>query len=108
MEKITESINPKVLRNSNGKVLLLSNCAWCNRKKIKIYDSFYKDVMLVSAAFYFSDDSPWKTIKNDFYFNWKYHFILEIFKFLLFFPFPFFPDSKGQKKLKLFMTSWIA
>ena len=47
---------------------------------------------LVSAIFYkifsFSpNDSPLKTMKNVFYFMKEALFVLEIFKFLLFFPF---------------------
>ena len=35
--KGTESINPKVLKTNNGKTMLLSKCAICGTKKIKIY-----------------------------------------------------------------------
>ena len=31
--KDTENINPKVSKTSNGKTMLLSNCAICNSKK---------------------------------------------------------------------------
>ena len=33
----TENINPKLSRTSNGKTIILSNCAICRSKKIKIY-----------------------------------------------------------------------
>ena len=36
-KKNAESINPKVLKTSNGKTMVLSKCAICDRKKIKIY-----------------------------------------------------------------------
>ena len=35
--KDTKNINPKVPGNSNGKAIILSNCAICGNKKIKIY-----------------------------------------------------------------------
>ena len=35
--KNTESKNPKVARTKNGKIILLSKRAVCNKKKIKIY-----------------------------------------------------------------------
>ena len=34
-KKNTESINPKVLKTSNGKTVVLSKCAICGRKKSK-------------------------------------------------------------------------
>ena len=34
-KKNTESINPKVLKTSNGKTMILSKCAICSRKKSK-------------------------------------------------------------------------
>ena len=33
--KNTESKNPKVARTKNGRIMLLSNCAVCNSKKLK-------------------------------------------------------------------------
>ena len=33
--KDTENINPKVSKTSNGKLMLLSNCAICNSKKLR-------------------------------------------------------------------------
>ena len=33
--KNTESKNPKVLRTKNGRIMLLSKCAVCDRKKSK-------------------------------------------------------------------------
>ena len=33
--KDTENINPKVLKTSNGRTMLLLNCAICNSKKSK-------------------------------------------------------------------------
>ena len=35
MQKNTESIDPKVSANSNGKTMILSKCAICNSKKSK-------------------------------------------------------------------------
>ena len=60
-----------------------------NLKSFEDYDVYLK---LVSTIFYqifiFSpNDSPSKTIKNVFYFIKKAPFVLEIFKFLYFFPF---------------------
>ena len=37
MQKNTDGIDPKVSATSNGKAMILSKCAICNRKKIKIY-----------------------------------------------------------------------
>ena len=34
-KKNTESINPKVLKTTNGKTIILSKCAICGRKKSK-------------------------------------------------------------------------
>ena len=34
-KKNTESINPKVLKTTNGKTMTLSKCAICGRKKSK-------------------------------------------------------------------------
>ena len=34
-KKNTESINPKVSKTTNGKTMILSACAICNRKKSK-------------------------------------------------------------------------
>ena len=34
-KKNTESINPKVLKTSNSKTIILSKCAVCNSKKSK-------------------------------------------------------------------------
>ena len=34
-KKNTESINPKVSKTTNGKTMILSTCAICNRKKSK-------------------------------------------------------------------------
>ena len=82
-------------------------------------DTFAKGVLhkylrllsLVSAIFYqifiFSlKDSHSKTITNVFYFIKKAPFVLEIFKFLNFFPsFPHFPDSKGQMEVESYMMS---
>ena len=36
-KKNTKNINPKILSNSNGKAMILSKCAICSSKKIKIY-----------------------------------------------------------------------
>ena len=60
------------------------------------------------AFFMFSQNgSPSKTMKNAFCFILKILFILEIFKFSLFFlSFPHFPNSKEQMKVE-FMMSWI-
>ena len=33
----TESINPKILKATNGKAIILSKCTICGSKKIKIY-----------------------------------------------------------------------
>ena len=54
------------------------------------------------SIFYFSlSDRPSKTMKNVFYFILKALFVLEIFKFLYFFPsFPHCPDSKGQMEVE--------
>ena len=35
--KDTENINPRVSKTSNGRTMVLSKCAICNSKKIKIY-----------------------------------------------------------------------
>ena len=35
--KNTENINPKISETSNGKTMILSNCAISGSKKIKIY-----------------------------------------------------------------------
>ena len=34
-KKYTESINPKVLKTTNGKMMILSKCAICGSKKSK-------------------------------------------------------------------------
>ena len=36
-KKNTESINPKVSKTTNSKMMILSKCAICGSKKIKIY-----------------------------------------------------------------------
>ena len=36
-KKSTESINPKVSKTTNGKSMILSTCAICNRKKSKFF-----------------------------------------------------------------------
>ena len=36
-KKNTESINPKVLKTTNDKTMILSKCTICSSKKIKIY-----------------------------------------------------------------------
>ena len=46
------------------------------------------------------NDNPAKTLKNVFYFIEKALFVLETFKFLYFFLFPLFPDSKGQMEVE--------
>ena len=33
--KDTENINPKISETSNGKTMLFSNCAICNRNKLR-------------------------------------------------------------------------
>ena len=33
--KNTESKNPKVVRNKDGRIIILSNCSVCNSKKLK-------------------------------------------------------------------------
>ena len=33
--KVTENINPKVSKTSNGRTMLLSNCPICNSKKLR-------------------------------------------------------------------------
>ena len=38
-KKDTENINPKVSKTSNGKTMLLSNCAKCNSKKSRFIKS---------------------------------------------------------------------
>ena len=61
---------------------------------------------LVSAIFYqilfFSpNDSPLKTMKNNFYFIEKALFVFKVFKFCDFFPsFPHFPGSKRQREVE--------
>ena len=40
--KNTESINPKVLKTSNGKTMILSKCALCGSKKSKFIFSAVK------------------------------------------------------------------
>ena len=35
-KKNTESINPKVLKKTNGKTMILSQCAICGSKKSKL------------------------------------------------------------------------
>ena len=35
--KDTENVNPEVSSTSNGKAMILSKCATCGSKKIKIY-----------------------------------------------------------------------
>ena len=40
--KNTESINPKVLKTSNGKTMILSKCALCGSKKSKFIRSAVK------------------------------------------------------------------
>ena len=40
--KNTESINPKVLKTSNGKTMILSKCALCGSKKSKFIGSAVK------------------------------------------------------------------
>ena len=72
------------------------------KKSLRLFADTLK---LVSVIFYqifiFSpNDSPLKTMKNVFYFIQKALSILEIFKFLYFFPFPHFPYSKGQMEVK--------
>ena len=37
--KDTENINPKVSKTSNGRTMLLSNCAVCNSKKSRFIKS---------------------------------------------------------------------
>ena len=37
-KKNTENIDPKVSKTNNGKIMLLSKCAICGSKKIKIYE----------------------------------------------------------------------
>ena len=37
VEENTGSKNPKVARTKNGKIMLLSKCAVCGRKKVEIY-----------------------------------------------------------------------
>ena len=34
-KKNTESINPRVLKTSNGKIIILARCAICNSRKSK-------------------------------------------------------------------------
>ena len=46
--------------------------------------STFSSLKLVSAIYYFHDDSPSKTMKNVFYFIYKALFALEIFKLLHF------------------------
>ena len=36
--KNTQSKNPKSVKTKNGKILLLSKCAWCNGKKSKFIE----------------------------------------------------------------------
>ena len=36
-EKYTRNIKPRALGTSNGKAMILSKCAICDLKKIKIY-----------------------------------------------------------------------
>ena len=36
-KKNTESINPKISQPASGKTMMLSKCAICGSKKIKIY-----------------------------------------------------------------------
>ena len=38
-KKNTESINPKVLKTTNGKMIILSKCAICSSKKSKLIKS---------------------------------------------------------------------
>ena len=49
-------------------------------------------------------------MKNAFYFILKARFILEIFKFLYFFPFSDFPDSKGPSESGIIydVMNWLA
>ena len=74
---------------------------------------FFTNIKLMSATFYhffiFSpNDRPLKTIKNVVYFIKKAFFVLEIFKFLIFFPsFPQFPGSKGQIEVEYIMVASI-
>ena len=52
--------------------------------------SRYFLLKLLSSIFIFSpNDSPSKTMKNNFYFIWKSLFVFEIFRFWYFFPFRF-------------------
>ena len=37
--KDTENINPKVSKTSNGRTMLLSNCAICNSKKSRFIEN---------------------------------------------------------------------
>ena len=83
-------------------VLIRDETASSSRSLIAFCWAFLK---LVSAIFYqififCLNDSPLKTVGNVFYFNQKGLFVLEVFKFLKFFPFPRFPDSKGQKEVE--------
>ena len=44
-KRSTESINPKVLKTTNGKAIILSKCAICGSKKIKIKEQEAKGLL---------------------------------------------------------------
>ena len=54
----------------------------CHRFFLKLVSAIFYHILIFSP-----NDSPSKTLKNVFYFIQKALFVLEIFKFLLFFPF---------------------
>ena len=66
-----------------------------------IFYQFFLSAIFCVRYFFSPNDSPSKTINNVFYFIRKALFVLEIFRFLYFFPsFPQFPDSEGQMEVE--------
>ena len=49
-KKNTESINPKVLKTTNGKTMILSKCAICSSKKSKFIKEQQAKGILSSAG----------------------------------------------------------
>ena len=45
-KKNTESINPKVLKTTNGKTMILSKCAICSSKKSKLIKEQQAKILL--------------------------------------------------------------
>ena len=50
-KKNTESVNPKVSANSNGRIMILSKCATCGSKKSKFIKNQEAKGLLSSLGF---------------------------------------------------------